>query len=1265
MKKTLSFRILSLLFALVFLVTALPLGIFANDTETTAETAVANDGLTATESEGVSLLPTGYEDEPTFPEEISELRTENVKHFDKGDGTYEAIAYGGAVHRKDADGKWQDIDNTLTLREDRGAERYVDADARISFAPAASNGAALWQLSENGYSISLSLADADLRSGAAADVKNHASRAEQIAAAKKADDTDALFRVDNSTKILYRNVLADVDLEYILSGNDVKETIFVSDVRENYDFPFRLSLSGLIPKTTDDGAILLLDAKSGEEVYLLPAPYMTDANDDYSDAVSYRLTDLGEGEYEIIVSASDEWINAPERAFPVAIDPTVTNQNSSLWDSYTDYSTPTTNYGTSAALWVSNYWITYLQFGLPYLPNGASINTAFMYVSYYYNITDGSLTANAYQVLNSWNETQITYNNAPQIASTESASATMTASPDVTSSAPGTAIFSIANLVRNWYGAPSTNYGVAIRRASGDNMSVILKSREASAGRAYLSINYYIDAGIVDGIYQIKNAASGKYLTVTGQGTAVGTKLEQRTNSYEDHQQFLVRSIGNYEYTIQPLHATGMALSTQSANTGTNVTLASYNANDNAQIFSISKYDSNNSYVIKTKKSNFNNLFTIPLGLPTNGLKVVQLGFDGLASQRWVFEFAKPLDGVYAIKKADTNIYVKNITLNELAWVFQEPFASPPTNESDRDYMFKIAYRMATNDYVIRSMSNNEIIIYPSVYNNAPVAGRVTVSGAPATDNNLPTTRTWKMTPTSDGYDYIWYKENETTYYMRSTSNEGGGPILSFTTNPNDAGTKWSFHKYNGTPIDGVSEISFSDVLMLGETFDYDVYMYSSTIGKNGPIIYSVSEPDNSPTDKATIDSSTGVLTTLKGGMVRVKWTYSGAPRIWSSLVNISFEDRIIHTLNNKSIDKLMLPENNGSSYIILDSFDHSKTTMMWKFEYAGNGYYKIKNDVTGYYLTAPSNDTNNAKITQSAYNSTYGLWMIQRTSDGYFTLQSKNQYERTTSSPLFLTVSNNYIVQSSNTSNYKWSIDPLVMRMNVLHDASFEDTYSNYLELLKAIYSENSAGNSIASVFKDRFGIALRVTYTTETYESYPYIENCVHKTSIETICKDCKNAGSHSDAIECWEGLHHKSELSLLGTIPYSCLYNSTYTNILFTAYKCCYGFVVRNDDGSINEEQSVHQDYPYANGWTTTNHNRIIIMAYTQRDNLPNNVDGIMRTTAHETLHTFGAHHCNAANPCIMNSQNTSVTLNLTMCDTCQSIVNENKLELYKHE
>ena len=569
MKKTLSFRILSLLFALVFLVTALPLGIFANDVETTAETAVANDGLTATVSEGVSLLPTGHEDEPTFPEEISELRTENVKHFDKGDGTYEAISYGGAVHRKDADGKWQDIDNTLTLREDRGAERYVDADARISFAPTASSGAALWQLSENGYSISLSLADADLRSGAAADVKNHASRAEQITAAEKADDTDALFRVDNTTKILYRNVLADVDLEYILSGNDVKETILVQNVCENYDFPFRLSLSGLIPKATDDGAILLCDSESGKEVYLLPAPYMTDADDSYSDAVSYRLTDLGEGEYEIIVSASDEWINAPERAFPVAIDPTVTSSGSSTADTYVNSSTGSQdqNNGTKQFSWISNEKITLIKSaGMPELPPGATVAKAQLAIAYYFvdGSTSGSITITAHRATRDWVESGlygVTWNilsdngTDPTLGFT---SAVSTTELMAASSYPQWANINITDAVQFWYSgsrfASTYNYGIGLKRSSGKSI-VNLRTQEYSnaAYAPYFTVSYYIS----NGVCALYNFDTSRYLTV-------GNPLMSGQTSYDPSARdslfkiarrsandgYVIRSMVNNEFVV-------------------------------------------------------------------------------------------------------------------------------------------------------------------------------------------------------------------------------------------------------------------------------------------------------------------------------------------------------------------------------------------------------------------------------------------------------------------------------------------------------------------------------------------------------------------------------------------------------------------------------------------------------------------------------------------------------------------------------------------
>lgn len=612
--------------------------------------------------------------------------------------------------------------------------------------------------------------------------------------------------------------------------------------------------------------------------------------------------------------------------------------------------------------------------------------------------------------------------------------------------------------------------------------------------------------------------------------------------------------------------------------------------------------------------------------------------------------------GVYAIKKNGSTIYAKNDTVDPLAWVFQESLTSLSMNEANRDYMFKFAYRPETDDYVIRAMSNNEIIIYPSLAYSKPLAGRRVISGSPATDANLPTTYTWKITSSLDGYDQIWYQEGTTKYYLCSAFDDDNSR-LTLTTDPNDAGTQWVFHRYEGETFKNTVQISYSDHLMLGETYDYNMGLYSTVIGQNGPITYSVTEQDNSPTDKATINPNTGVLTAQEGGIVRVSWTFTGSPYAWSRLVTISFEDGIIHTLKNPSSNQLMLPVNTSSaSYITLDSYNYNKTTEMWKFEYAGNGYYKIKNDITGYYLTAPSNNTDNAKVTQAAYNATYGLWKIQRTTDGYYTLQSKNQYERTTTTPLYLTVNeNNEVVQSSSMANYKWDISPLVMRMNVLYDQALADRYSNYMNLLHSIYSENSIGVSIASVFKERFGISLRVTYTASVYDSYPYSQNCQHKNNINTVCNDCKNQSNESALIECQNGLHHKSERKILRAIELKALYESTQIEILFTGHRTC-----------ADDDNSVHRPTGWSIGLTTPNYNRTLIMAYHYSTDFENdNFDYIIATVAHETLHIFGAPHCTATGVCIMQSANLSSKQNLSMCDACRNYVNQNKYKLYLHQ
>lgn len=870
MKNRLSFRILSLLFALVFLVTALPLGIFANDTEP-ASNVEAEPSIECVSTADVSLLPTGYEPEPSFVSEVTELRTENVKHFDNGDGTFEAVSYGTAVHRKDVNGEWQDIDNTLTLREDRGEERYVSSDARISFAPVTSGSKTIWSLSENGYSVSLSVSDSNLRSGSSADVRNHATRAEQISAAKKADDRDAVLRVDNSTSIVYRNVLPGVDLEYVLSGNDVKETILVQNVRENYDFAFKLSLSGLIPKATDDGAILLCDAENGESVYVIPAPYMTDANYEYSDAVSYRLTKLGDGEYEIKVAASAEWINDPERAFPVAIDPTVTcfTNTSNTYDTYVDSmtdETKATSYGSSVQMIVHPNRTSFIKTtatSMPSLPSGAFVLDAKLNIVYRYTNLSGAnnIEIGVYRYSQNWDENS-TWNSLSNYGT----------DPDL-----------------GITGTPITTFA-PINDSEWHSISLSITSAAA----------YWYSGS------------------------------QSPTNGYY-----------------------GLALKKYSGKYATYIRTSNASQTDERPSFSVS-------YSL--------------------------------------------VNGVYAIRKANTDYCIRSEkTIASTISIDNLP-SFTGTSASEKDHLFKIIYRSAHNDYIFRSMENNELILYPDMSGSIPTVkwGKITVSGAPATDANLPTDYTWRMSTSPNGYDLIFHRENYAApnYYLQSVSN-GNGQSLTLTTTSTASGTEWEFPKYTGSSLYGVFSMQSVSVMITGETIDFDFYLYDDRIGVNGPVSYAIYDTNWNPSTLATVNSTTGVCTVgTTAGTFRLGVTYPSAPWIWGYNITIEASREGTYFIQNREqnyyiqIDNNDAPNySNNGGIMEIWPFDGANY-QRWTLDHVGNGYYKITSPISGYAITVPTGyeSSDNVSLILTTYTGTDNQkWRITTTTGSAVKIKAKS----------------------------------------------------------------------------------------------------------------------------------------------------------------------------------------------------------------------------------------------------------------------------------
>ena len=417
MKKSLWTRLLSLLLAVVLCVELLP--------------AV---GSAVSPSEDLEHTVEGTVEEPAeVAFEEASLRSERVKHFRMGDGSYVAVQYDVPVHHQDADGRWQDIDNTL----EPVGQTYAVEDGSVAFA-ASLNGDAVFTAGADEHRVQLFLdgdpdvlpshdatlaapepteavalpevteetteepaeetetaaaaeethAEMMVESGAAAELEP-AGPARSYHAAEAVVQEPFSLRSDDpfvpeklSSSLLYPDVYDGVDLAYTLYGETIKETILVNKAQASYLFSFVLQTGDLTAEMQEDGSVLLLD-EAGSPVYAIPAPYMLDAGGTYSDAVRYTLEELDRGSYRLLVDADAAWIEE-EAQFPVAIDPTIVkiSRSGSLSWAYVFSGRPNYSYPASpvqvgyTSIGSGEYQAIAAVDELPTLPSGSMVTAA-------------------------------------------------------------------------------------------------------------------------------------------------------------------------------------------------------------------------------------------------------------------------------------------------------------------------------------------------------------------------------------------------------------------------------------------------------------------------------------------------------------------------------------------------------------------------------------------------------------------------------------------------------------------------------------------------------------------------------------------------------------------------------------------------------------------------------------------------------------------------------------------------------------------------
>jgi RHS repeat-associated protein len=227
--------------------------------------------------------------------EIPGDRTAVSRTYALPDGSREARIYEAPVNYRASDGDWKPIDEGL---EGGDGAAVTNGDNRFDL------------------HLPARLGDGPIR----------LTVGDQWVASKLLGAASEPAEVQGDTAT-YQASSSETSFQLSSLANGLKENIEIADSSAPSTYRFELSASqGIVPKIAEDGSVEFRD-EADHLVARLPAPTMSDGSGGLagisSTDVEYKLQPGSLGNWLLSVEASREWLNQPDRQFPVAIDPTI------------------------------------------------------------------------------------------------------------------------------------------------------------------------------------------------------------------------------------------------------------------------------------------------------------------------------------------------------------------------------------------------------------------------------------------------------------------------------------------------------------------------------------------------------------------------------------------------------------------------------------------------------------------------------------------------------------------------------------------------------------------------------------------------------------------------------------------------------------------------------------------------------------------------------------------------------------------------------
>ena len=302
-----------------------------------------------TEEQDLSAGKTDMEpaEEGQIVEEIVENRSKYSKEFKLSNGLHMAAIYGTAVHYE-KDGRWQEIDNTLIAAVSDGDAVYSNTEGvwNVSFPSQLSSGKRI-SLTKDGYTLQFGMAGALSHSGhvvmdanasqmsvddpvliealsvQAAEISTAQVMQIDAMAISEAQEHPEAIADKAVSRLQYIGVYEDTNIVYDLQSNELKESVVIGHFDPTLcGYQYELDVGSMIPVMNDDNSIYFYDSEQENVVMIMPAPFMVDAENQYSFDVEVVLRGSGSS-YTLMYFLPQEWMAAEDRVWPVVLDPIV------------------------------------------------------------------------------------------------------------------------------------------------------------------------------------------------------------------------------------------------------------------------------------------------------------------------------------------------------------------------------------------------------------------------------------------------------------------------------------------------------------------------------------------------------------------------------------------------------------------------------------------------------------------------------------------------------------------------------------------------------------------------------------------------------------------------------------------------------------------------------------------------------------------------------------------------------------------------------